>query len=132
MAKAAFELKAGDAAAVTALMATLKHPHKAEVEALRQIIMAANAKLNERVKWNAPSYFYKADFASFNLHQQDFVQLILLFPQGLIDDDSGLLLGTWKDRREARFQDMKDVQAKQAALQRVVNKWVEKMDAIAD
>ena len=43
------------------------------------------------MEWNAPSYFYKADFAAFNLHQEQFVQLILLFPFGLIADDSGLL-----------------------------------------
>ena len=131
MASAKFEPKAGDAAAVTALMAELTHPHKAEVEALRKIIKGANKKLNERVKWNAPSYFYTADFAAFNLHQEAFVQLILLFPYGLIEDDSGLLLGDWKDKREARFQDMKEVKAKQAALVRVINQWVEKADAVA-
>jgi hypothetical protein len=131
MASAKFEPKAGDAAAVAALMAGLTHPRKAEVEALRKIIKSANPKLNERVKWNAPSYFYKADFASFNLHQEAFVQLIILFPHGLIADDSGLLLGDWKDRREARFQDMKDVKAKAAALTRVVNQWVAATDGFA-
>jgi hypothetical protein len=129
VAKSKFEPKAGDAAAVTALMAALQHPLKAEVEALRKIIKAANPKVNERVKWNAPSYFYKADMAAFNLHNEQFVQLILLFPQGLVADESGLLLGDWKDKREARFQDIKDIKAKQAALARVVNRWVEMMDA---
>ncbi len=129
MAKSKFEPKAGDTAEVTALMMALEHPLKTEVEALRTIIRQTNPKLNERVKWNAPSYFYKADMAAFNLHSKQFVQLILLFPKGLIADNSGLLLGDWKDKREVRFQDMKDIEAKQAALVRVINAWVRQMDA---
>ncbi len=129
MAKSKFEPKATDAAEVEALMAQSTHPLKAEIEALRQIICAANPKLNERVKWNAPSYFYKADVAAFNLHQEQFVQLILLFPKGLVADDSGLLLGDWKDKREARFADMKEVKAKRTALERVLNQWVEQIEA---
>ena len=131
MAKSKFELRPGDAAAVTALMADLQHPLKAEVEALRQVIRAADPKLNERVKWNAPSYFYQADFAAFNLHQEQFVQLILLFPFGLIADDSGLLLGDWKDKLEARFANLAEVQAKAPALTRLVRQWVALADAAA-
>lgn len=129
MAKSKFEPKATDAAEVAALMAQLTHPLKAEVEALRQIIRGANPKLHERVKWNAPSYFYKADLAAFNLHNEQFVQLILLFPHGLIADDSGLLLGDWKDKREARFANLQEVGAKKAALVRVINAWVAQIDA---
>jgi hypothetical protein len=77
----------------------------------------------ERVKWNAPSYFYIKDMAAFNLHQQDFVQLIFVFPYGLISDNE-LLQGEWKDRREARFRDMKDIKAKKALLEKIVNEWV--------
>ena len=65
------------------------------------------------------------DLGAFNLHQTAYVQLILVFPNGLIDDGgAGLLMGTWRDRREVRFADMKDVLAKKAALRRVVNAWV--------
>jgi hypothetical protein len=128
MANSKFEPKPGDAAAVTALMAKLQHPLKAEVEALRVIIRQADHKLNERVKWNAPSYFYQADMAAFNLHNEQFVQLIVLFPKGLINNDSGLLLGDWKDKREARFHNLADVQRQQAALTQLVQAWVQRMD----
>lgn len=110
-------------------MKALKHPFKAEVQAVREIVLAANKKLAERVKWNAPSFYYGADLGAFNLHQTAYLQLILVFPNGIIDDGgSGLLMGTWKDRREVRFADMKDVLEKKAALRRVVNAWVERMD----
>jgi hypothetical protein len=114
---------------VDAFMKELRHPFKAEVQAVREIILAANKKLAERIKWNAPSFYYGADLGAFNLHQTAYVQLILVFPNGLIDDGgAGLLMGTWRDRREVRFADMKDVLAKKAALRRVVNAWVERMD----
>lgn len=110
------------------LMAVIDYPLKAEVQALRTIIKNANSKIAERVKWNAPSYYYIEDFAAFNLRQTKFVQLILIFPKGLLKDDYGILLGDWKDRREARFENMADVEAKKSALENVVNDWVELID----
>ena len=117
-----------DTEGVNAYMDKLEHPLKAEIAAVRNIIMKANAKMQERVKWNAPSFFYQYDMAAFNPRSQKFVQLILIFPKGLISDASGLLLGDWKDRREARFNDMADVKAKKAALEKVVNEWVKLAD----
>ena len=113
---------------VNELMNNLEHPLKAEIEALRTIIKNANSKIAERVKWNAPSYFYIADMAALNLHTTKFVQIIFIFPKGLVNDSTGLLDGEWKDRREARFYNMEDVQSKQAALEKVVNAWVNLMD----
>lgn len=114
---------------VNEYMNKLEHPLKAEVEALRTVIMKADPKIAERVKWNAPSYYYgKTDMAAFNLRQTKFVQLILIFPKGLIRDTSGLLLGDWKDRREARFSSMEEVKAKAPALKKVVQEWVKLID----
>lgn len=105
-------------------MARLEHPLKVEIEALRTIIKNANSAVQERVKWNAPSYFYdNVDMAAFNLRQQKFVQIIFVFPNGLIDDNSGLLQGTWTDRREARFANMAEIETRKADLENVVNRW---------
>lgn len=108
-------------------MQQLDHPMKAEVEVLRKIISEADPNIAERVKWNAPSYYYKMDMAAFNLRQTKFVQLILIFPKGLIEDRSGLMEGDWKDRREARFHSMEDIRTKETALKRVVKEWVKLM-----
>ena len=35
------------------------------INAVRKIIKAAGPKLNERIKWNAPSYYYKEDIVTF-------------------------------------------------------------------
>ncbi len=108
----------------------LKHPLKAEMEAVRSIIRHANGKLAERIKWNAPSFYYRADMAAFNPRATGFVQVIFVFPKGMVvQDEPGLLHGLWKDRREARFYDMNDVLSKRSALERVVNEWVALVDA---
>ena len=104
-------------------MQASQHPFKQEIETLRNIIKQTNKKISERVKWNAPSYFYIKDMAAFNLHQQKFVQLIFIFPYGLIPEND-LLEGNWKDRREARFFDMKDIKSKKAVLEKTINEWV--------
>lgn len=113
---------------VNELMDNLEHPLKAEIEGLRVIIKNANSKIAERVKWNAPSYFYIADMAAFNLHTTKFAQIIFIFPKGIVNDSTGLFEGEWKDRREARFYTMEDVKSKKAALEKMVNDWVNLMD----
>lgn len=110
---------------VAAYMATFEHPFKAEIAAVREIILAANPKLQERIKWNAPSFYFDKDFAAFNPRQQAFAQLVIVFHDGaMIADRMGLLEGDYKDRRLAHFHSMEDVLAKKAALETVVNAWV--------
>ena len=38
---------------------------KPAVDEVRKIIKSAGSKLNERIKWNAPSYYYKEDIVTF-------------------------------------------------------------------
>jgi hypothetical protein len=110
---------------VDAYMKKLKHSLKAEMEAVRSIIMKANSKIAERVKWNAPSFFYKADLAAFNPRATAFVQVIFIFYNGdMVKDDTGLLEGDYKDRRIAKFHSMDDILAKKSALEKFVNQWV--------
>jgi hypothetical protein len=105
-------------------MEKLQHPFKQEVERLRSIILNANPKLQERVKWNSPSFFYIKDLAAFNLRASGYVQIIFIFYDGNMIEDPSLLQGSWKDRREARFYSMVDIEAKQPALEQLVNNWV--------
>lgn len=111
-------------AQVDAYMAALDRPQHAEIAALRAIIMHANVRIAERIKWNVPSFYYRADLAAFHLRAKGCVQRVLVFPHGLVDDPTGLLAGAWPDRRIAKFYDLADVYAKQAALVGVVNAWV--------
>ena len=111
--------------AVDTYMEALDHPFKAEIAAVRQIILSANPKMQERIKWNAPSFYFDKDFAAFNPRTHDFAQLVMVFHDGaMIQDRMGLLEGDYKDRRLASFHSMEDVLAKKEALEKVVNLWI--------
>jgi hypothetical protein len=106
-------------------MRDIDHPFKAEIEAVRSIILAASDKIAERIKWNAPSFYYKEDLGAFNPRASEYAHLILLFPGGAgMDDHSSLLEGNHKDRREAKFHSLDDVKAKKPALEKLVKQWV--------
>lgn len=112
--------------AVDEYMAALEHPFKAEVEALRQIILEANPKMHERVKWNSPSFYYQVDLAAFHLRETKRVHIVFVFYKGqMIHESNGILEGDYKDRRMAYFYSMEDVLAKKEALQKIVNDWIE-------
>jgi len=111
-------------AEVDEYMLQLNHPYKQEVEQLRAIIAQANPLIMERVKWNSPSFYYLKDFAAFNLRARGYVQIIFIFYDGNMIEDASLLLGSWKDRREARFYGMDDISAKRLALEQLVNNWI--------
>jgi hypothetical protein len=114
-----------DRSAVEAYFREIDHPFKAEMEAVRTIILGVSDKISERIKWNAPSFFYKEDLGAFNPRATEYAHLILLFPGGAgMDDKSPLLEGNHKDRREAKFHSMDDVKAKKRALEKLVKNWI--------
>jgi hypothetical protein len=110
---------------VDAYLRDVDHPFKAEMSAVREIILGVSPKISERIKWNAPSFFYKDDLGAFNPRATEFAHLILLFPDGQgMQDSSGLLEGQHKDRREVKFHGMDDVKKKKPALERLIKRWV--------
>jgi len=119
-----------DQAVVDAYMRDLDHPFRAEIAAVRAIILGASPKISERIKWNAPSFFYKEDLGAFNPRATEFAHLILMFPDGAgVPAKSSLLEGKAKDRREAKFHSLEDVDTKKRALQKLVKDWVGLRDA---
>ena len=61
-------------------MKKLDHPMKAETDALRTIIKNSNRNLSERIKWNAPSYYYKEDIVTFGPYRNGKVLLVFHHP----------------------------------------------------
>ncbi|MCW3074105.1 MAG: hypothetical protein JWP69_1174 [Flaviaesturariibacter sp.] len=114
---------------VAAFMQVLEHPLKEVVEAVRTIILAANPAMAERIKWKSPSFYCIEDLGAFNLRRHDVVHLVLVFPKGLVCEDIPWLEGDYRDRRMAYFSSLSDVAAKRAELERLVNDWVERIDA---
>lgn len=116
-----------DTASVDAYMDALVHPLKEEIAVVRDIIKS-NKKIKERVKWSAPSFFYKHDMVTFNHRQEKFVQLVFHYAP-VVTIDSPLLTGDYKDRRLAAFKDMKEVKANKKELQRIIAALVDIADA---
>lgn len=113
---------------VNAFMDELDHPFKAEVQVVRDIIKAVNPAITEEVKWKAPSFSYKGYLVTFNLWQTGFIQLI--FHNGaILNDQNGLLTGTYPDRRLVAFTDMADIKAKQLAFENAIREWIAIQDS---
>lgn len=110
-------------------MAALDHPFKAEVQTVREIILAVNANITEQVKWKAPSFSYKGYMATFNLWATQHVHLI--FHNGaILNNESGLLEGDYPDRRMLYFSSMEDVKLKKAALEGMIKDWIVLKDEV--
>ncbi|MDH5833310.1 DUF1801 domain-containing protein [Luteimonas kalidii] len=120
-------------AAVDALMATLVHPHKPAIEALRAAILAVDPSIAEGVKWNAPSFRTHEYFATFHLRAKQGIVLILhlgakaraLPADGLaIDDRDGLLRWLGPDRAQVTFADAADASRRTPSLQSLLRQWI--------
>jgi hypothetical protein len=60
---------------VETFLASLDHPFKQEILALRQIFLGADPSIAEGIKWNAPSFRTSEYFATFHLRAKDGVQV---------------------------------------------------------
>jgi hypothetical protein len=100
---AAHNTPADSSAAVDQFMATLKHPCKTEIQALRKLILAVDPSIADGIKWNSPSFRKGEYFATTNLRAKSGVGLILhlgaklreLPAGGVRIDDPGKLLKWW-------------------------------------
>ena len=112
---------------VDEFMKKLVHPLKAEIEVVRTIIKNSNPKIAERIKWNAPSYYYKEDLATFNPRAEQHVHIV--FHHKLIPEiKSDLLEGDYKDRRMTYLRNMKEIKAHKKELERIMNDLVKRID----
>ncbi|HZG01475.1 MAG TPA: DUF1801 domain-containing protein [Chitinophagales bacterium] len=108
-----------DPKAVDEYLSKLEHPLKAEIEAVRNIIKKADPKISERVKWNAPSFFFNVDLVTFNPRNESRVHLVF-HDISITKVKSALLEGDYEDRRMTYLTDMKDVKAKKPELERIM------------
>jgi hypothetical protein len=88
------KVSADTTAAVDAFMATLKHPHKPAIEALRRIIGGADPSISEGVEWNAPSF------------------------------RAGEYFATTQDRAMVVFAGLNEVKTQASALRDIVRQWI--------
>ncbi len=107
----------------------LEHPLKAEIEAVRTIILSVDQRIAEGIKWNAPCFHYKGDMTVIHVRAQQHVHLV--WPSGAeIGGDSAVLEGDYPDgRKMSYFRSMAEVKAKQSQLKQAVRAWMRIQDA---
>ena len=96
-------------------------------ESVRKIIKAAGPKLNERIKWNAPSYYYKEDMVTFGPYKNGMILLIFHHPL-IVKIKSPLLEGNYKDRRIVYLKDAKAITTAKKELERIIKEHIKLLD----
>ena len=103
------------------------NPQRDLVMAVRDAILDADDRVTEVVKWQAPTFVYKGNIASF--YPKTKTHASLMFHRGAaLDDPDGLLEGEGDVSRVARFLDADDLAAKRDALQRLIREWIALQD----
>ena len=108
--------------AVNAWFARLEHPLKEEMVQVREIILAADERMEESVKWSTPTFSFKGNLASFIPQAKKSVSL--MFHTGAdIPGEHPRLEGDAARVRTMRFADLKEIKKHRRDLERVVRAW---------
>jgi hypothetical protein len=95
--------------AATALLDGLDHPLRAEIDAVRSLILSADSTISEGVKWNSASFRTVEWFATVHWRNREAVQIVLHLGAKMkgktvaVDDPEGLLNWLAKDRAMLTF-----------------------------
>lgn len=101
-------------------------PVDAAKRQVREVILEADARVSESIKWKTPTFSYKGNIASFN-PSKNFVSL--LFHRGAeIPGEHPRLEGDGKLARTMRFADLEEVQAGREELGAVIRAWCDSKD----
>ncbi|WP_165247363.1 DUF1801 domain-containing protein [Paludisphaera soli] len=114
---------------VETYLASLEHPSKPELLALRQLILGADPAISEGVKWNAPSFRTTEWFATFHLRERAGVRLILHLgakarPGPGLVLESPLLDWLGRDRASVVFRDAGEVEARARDFTDLIRRWI--------
>lgn len=100
------------------------NPMKDVVLAVRDVVLAADERVTECIKWKSPTFMYEGNIASFNPRSKKHASL--MFHTGAqIPGDHSILEGGGDTARYATFTDLEDVAAKVDQLQAVIRSWIE-------
>ena len=112
---------------VDAWLGTYDNPMKPLVEAVREVILGADARIGEDIKWQAPTFIYKGNIASF--FPKSKAHAALMFHKGSsIPGDFPNLQGDGKEGRMMRFTSKEDLADRTAELQAVCRAWCDMQD----
>jgi hypothetical protein len=103
------------------------NPQKPLVEAVRRAILKSDKRIGETIKWQAPTFAYKGNLASF--YPKSKAHVSLMFHVGAqIPGTFPSLEGTGDVSRVMKFADAADLRAKTPELKRLVKAWCDWKD----
>jgi hypothetical protein len=102
------------------------HPLDATIRRTREIILGADDRVTESIKWKTPTFSYKGNIISFNPSKR---LVSLLFHRGAeIPGDHPRLEGDGRLARTMRFTDLDDLEAGREDLQAAIRAWCDWQD----
>ncbi|MCB2097072.1 MAG: DUF1801 domain-containing protein [Parvularculaceae bacterium] len=133
MAKSKSRAKAGG---VDDFMAALDHPHKDGVDRLRRAIKGADSRIEEEIKWNAPSFKLAEHFVTFKLHPPTAIALVfhtgakpLAAPRKFaLDDPHKLLKWAAQDRCVLTLKSADDARKYEKDVVAMVRAWIRQLE----
>lgn len=119
--------KSTDEEQVTSWLSKIDTLVRKEIEAVREIIKNSTSKLSERIKWNAPSYYYKEDIVTFGPYKKDKLLLVFHHP-AIVKIKSSLLQGDYKNRRLVYLKNRAEAEKNKKELGRIITEIVKSID----
>ncbi len=103
------------------------NPMKEVVVAARAVILAADERMRECIKWQAPTFTYKGNLASFNPRSKSHASL--MFHKGaMIPGNFPNLEGDGKEARSMKLESLEDLETKSSELGSIVRAWCDLQD----
>ena len=97
------------------------HPLDAAVRRAREIILGADDRVTESIKWKTPTFSYRGNIASFNPSKK---LVSIMFHRGAeIPGEHPRLEGDGRLARTMRFAGLDDVEAGRDELAAVIRAW---------
>jgi hypothetical protein len=97
------------------------HPLAATMRRAREIILGADGRVTESIKWKTPTFAFKGNIASFNPSKH---VVSIMFHRGAeIPGDHPGLEGDARLVRTMRFADLDQLEAGRAELEAVIRAW---------
>ena len=100
-----------------------QHPLEPAMRRAREIILGADDRVTESVKWKTPTFSFRGNIASFNPSRNT---VSIMFHRGSeIPGEHPRLEGDGKLVRTMRFADLGDVESGRKDLERAIQAWCE-------
>lgn len=116
--------------AVESWMAAYTNPKKEVVARVREIVLDADPRITETIKWSTPTFVYRGNLMSFQPRAKQFASL--LFHEGAsIPGNYPRLQGGGDHARYMQITDLADAEATADELRSIVRAWCDARDAAA-